>query len=76
MSCPECGETLVLDWGFDEDTSEILIDCFCDGAGDDMVHIQVRTGLTQEDLNKLTKEGTTLPAKIILVQRTDNWEKH
>jgi hypothetical protein len=73
MSCPECGEILVRDWAFDEDTDEILIDCFCDGAGEDMFHIQVRTGLTQDDLNKLTKEGTILPAKIVLVQRTDNW---
>ena len=68
-TCPECGYPLSLTMEVDDETKEILIDCFCEGPADDEFHIQIQTGLTQDDLEDLDTVGVTLPVKLILMER-------
>ena len=65
--CPECGYELtgirVLK---DDTTAEITIEFFCDQAGEDMFTFQILTGLTDNDIAKLTKIGKKIPRKMAL----------
>lgn len=67
--CPECGYALSLKMEIDSNTKEIMIDMFCEGPGEDEYHLQIKTGLSQYDIEDFNIVGGTFAAKIILVQR-------
>jgi hypothetical protein len=75
--CPECGYELtgirVLK---DDETGEITIEFFCDEAGDDIFRFQIITGLTDEDIGKLTEIGKTIQKemRIKLIERKSEEE--
>lgn len=55
--CPECGDPLSTSYEKDDDTGEIRIVFFCEGAGDDEFCLQILTGLTDEDIERLDEIG-------------------
>lgn len=58
--CPECGYELTGIKVFkDDETSEITIEFFCDGPGDDIFRFQIITGLTDKDIAELREIGKT-----------------
>jgi len=59
-SCPECGDPLSHNVEKDEETGEIKIVFFCEGAGDDEFSFQILTGLTDEDIERLEEIGKTI----------------
>ena len=65
--CPECGYQLtgirVLK---DDITAEITIEFYCDGASEDIFSFQILTGLTDDDIAKLTKIGKTMRKEMAL----------
>ena len=75
--CPECGNELtgirVLK---DDETAKITLEFYCDGAGEDMFTFQILTGLTNNDIAKLTETGKTIQRKmaIKLVERKSETE--
>jgi len=62
--CPECGEPLSISVELDEETNEIKIVFFCEGAGDDVFAFEILTGLTNDDLCELTEEGKVIEKKM------------
>lgn len=64
--CPECGDPLSVSVETDEDTEEIKIRFFCEGAGDDVFEFQILTGLTSEDLDGLTKRNKKVRKEMFL----------
>jgi hypothetical protein len=75
--CPECGYYLTGTRFYKKDTTgEIIIEFFCDEAGDDWFRFQILTGLTDDDIAKLTKIGKTIERKmgLKLVERKSEEE--
>jgi hypothetical protein len=58
-ACPECGSPLSHVIEIDEDTGEIVIGLFCEGAGEDEFNLSISTGLSNKDLKRLKKAGKT-----------------
>lgn len=69
VTCPECGYPLSLTMDIDEKSNEMLIDCFCEGPGDDEFHMRIQTGLTHEDIDNFDRVGETRSVKMILMER-------
>ena len=67
--CPECGYALSLTMQIDSKTKEIMIDLFCDGPAEDVYNLQIKTGLTQQDLEIGDEVGSTFPAIGMLMER-------
>lgn len=67
--CPECGYALSLTMELDSETRQIMVDLFCEGPGDDEYHLQIQTGLTQDDIDLFSKVSGEFPAKIVLKER-------
>ena len=74
--CPECGYTLSLTMQIDSETKEIMIDMFCEGPAEDVFHLQIKTGLTQEDIELLDNVGETFPAETELMERKADPEQN
>ena len=74
--CPECGYELTKKFLKDDTTAEITIEFFCDQAGEDIFCFQILTGLTDDDIAKLTKIGKTIQREmaIKLVERKSEEE--
>ena len=70
-ACPECGDWLSLERYIDEDTGEIIIQFWCEGAGSDEFNFLILTGLTNEDLSNFKEEEKTIikNMKIKLLKR-------
>ena len=64
--CPECGYSLSKKILKDEITNEIYIEFFCDQAGDDLFRFQILTGLTDDDIAELSKNGKTMRREMAL----------
>ena len=69
--CPECGDPLSISVEKDDDTGEIKIVFFCEGAGDDEFCFQILTGLADEDIEELDELGKMIQKEmgIELLQR-------
>ena len=69
--CPECGGWLSVERYIDENTGEIIIEFWCEGAGSDEFNFLIFTGLTNEDLSNLKEEEKTIlkNMKIKLMKR-------
>lgn len=75
--CPECGYPLTgIRVYKDDETGEMTIEFFCDEAGDDIFRFQIITGLTDEDIGKLTKIGEIIRREmgIKLIERKSEEE--
>ena len=72
--CPECGEPLITSTEIDEKTNNIIIDLYCDGAGEDMFHLQIDTQMTQGDMDFLD-EGEELLANMKVMERTSEQKR-
>jgi len=46
--CPECGGWLSVERYIDDDTGEIIIEFYCEGAGSDEFDFLILTGLTNK----------------------------
>jgi len=64
--CPECGYELTKKCLKDDTTAEITIEFFCDQAGEDVFRFQILTGLTDDDIAKLTKIGKMIQREMTL----------
>ncbi len=64
--CPECGDPLSIKTEKDDETGEIKIDFFCEGAGDDEYWLRILTKLTDADLQDLRKSGRTLKRQMLV----------
>ena len=64
--CPECGYELTKKVLQDDITDEITIEFFCDQTGEDLFRFQILTGLTDDDIAKLTKIGKTIRKEMAL----------
>ncbi|NIO38702.1 hypothetical protein GTO27_13550 [Candidatus Bathyarchaeota archaeon] len=64
--CPECGDPLSIATEKDDETGEIMIDFFCEGAGDDEYHLRIQTRLTDVDLKGLKKVGKTMKRQMVV----------
>jgi len=74
--CPECGYALSLTMEIDSKTNEIRVDLFCEGPGDDEYHLQIQTGLNQDDIELFDKVGGEFPIKAVLKERkADPYQK-
>ena len=74
--CPECGYELTRKTLKNDITAEITIEFFCDQAGEDIFRFQILTGLTDDDIAKLTKIGKTIRREMAvkLVERKSEEE--
>jgi len=70
--CPECDEWLSLMTFKDEDTGEIIIEFFCEGAADDEFGFQIFTGMIDDDLEFMTEVGKRFERKmgVLLTHRS------
>ena len=64
--CPECGDPLSISVEKDDETGEIKIEFFCEGAGDDVFSFQISTGLTDEDLEELKEKEKTIRKEMVI----------
>ena len=64
--CPECRDPLSILMEKDDETGEIKIGFFCEGAGDDEFSFQILTGLTDEDLEGLEEIGKTIRKEMVI----------
>ena len=53
----------------DSQTKEIMIDMFCEGPAEDVYHLRIETGLTQEDVEILDTIDEPFPVKAVLMER-------
>ena len=69
--CPECGDGLSVERYIDENTGEIVIELWCEGAGSDEFDLLILTGLTNEDLSNFKDKEKILlkDMKIRLLKR-------
>jgi hypothetical protein len=52
FKCPECGDSLSVDFQKDKQ-GKITIEFYCEGAGDDKFSFQISTGLKNKDVKQL-----------------------
>ncbi|MCX6654030.1 MAG: hypothetical protein NTY03_02790 [Candidatus Bathyarchaeota archaeon] len=71
-SCPECGAPLSVEVREDEKTRNIIINLFCEGAGDDDYLLEINTHLCNDDLMDWDIPGSTYDATMKLIERTTN----
>jgi len=64
--CPECEYSLSKKILKDEITNEISIEFFCDQAGDDLFRFQILTGLTDDNIAELSKNGKPMRREMSL----------
>ena len=56
-TCPECGHPLSCDVEVNPETGEIEVWLYCEGPGDDVFSLVIKTGLRNEDLNEFKDVG-------------------
>jgi hypothetical protein len=54
FTCPECGHPLSR-WFSTDEYGNLVIEFFCDGAGEDRFHFQIETDIADEELDALLK---------------------
>ena len=74
--CPECGYPLSVSVEEDEETGELKIVLFCEGAGDDIFRLEIFTGLTNDDLYDLEDGTDTFLKMRIKVEREQEPEEY
>jgi len=67
--CPECGDPLSVEVEEDEETGNINIILFCEGAGEDEYELKIDTNLWNDDLIEWKKIGSTKKAIMTLINR-------